>query len=228
MRSCGLSHGWDRLTTSHRRGWLVFAAAFVAVAVIGLIPILNNPETQQPGTSETSTTQLAPPTTTTIPATTTTLDEVCSASLVEIPPAPSDLPSAAADKFQAIVEAASSCSFRELAKIAADGFITGFGDGGVESFEIWENRDDGHLGTILKVLATSYDTVETQDAGTIYVWPAAFRYDMWDEIPPEYLEELLTLYTQDELDQMSGFGSYAGWRTGIDQDGNWLFFVAGD
>jgi hypothetical protein len=30
------------------------------------------------------------------------------------------------------------------------------------------------------------------------------------------------------LDELSGFGSYAGWRTGIDSDGNWAWFIAGD
>jgi hypothetical protein len=37
-----------------------------------------------------------------------------------------------------------------------------------------------------------------------------------------------TIYTQDELDQISGLGSYGGWRTAIDESGDWMYFVAGD
>jgi hypothetical protein len=60
------------------------------------------------------------------------------------------------------------------------------------------------------------------------VWPAAATYGTWEEIPDEQLAELGTLYSDEELEQISGYGTYIGWRTGIDQDGNWIYFVAGD
>jgi hypothetical protein len=53
-------------------------------------------------------------------------------------------------------------------------------------------------------------------------------YESWADIPEELRLELLMIYTEEELDQIAGFGSYAGWRTGIDELGNWLYFVAGD
>jgi hypothetical protein len=74
---------------------------------------------------------------------------------------------------------------------------------------------------------TPFATQEIE-GDTWYVWPSAFVYDTWDDIPDEDLEALLTVYTQEELDQIAAFGSYAGWRIGITEDGDWRFFVAGD
>jgi hypothetical protein len=47
-------------------------------------------------------------------------------------------------------------------------------------------------------------------------------------IPEEALAELTAIYTGGELDQLAGLTSYAGWRTGIGHEGNWLYFLAGD
>jgi hypothetical protein len=66
------------------------------------------------------------------------------------------------------------------------------------------------------------------DGPDIYVWPAAFTYESWDDIPDQYREELYEIFGEGELDQIAGFGSYVGWRVGIDEQGNWLYFVAGD
>jgi hypothetical protein len=102
-------------------------------------------------------------------------------------------------------------------------------------FEEWESTGEGKLGILLKVLGTG-NAVQTFDeeaaealgSETLYVWPAAFARDTWDEITDEEMADLLTLYTQEELDEIAGFGSYAGWRTGITAEGDWVFFVAGD
>ncbi len=60
------------------------------------------------------------------------------------------------------------------------------------------------------------------------MWPSAFAYDSWEEIPSADLEALRTIYTDEELDQIATFGAYAGWRVGITEEGVWRFFVAGD
>lgn len=41
-------------------------------------------------------------------------------------------------------------------------------------------------------------------------------------------EDLAQESFQEELDQYAEFGSYALWRIGITEDGEWKFFVAGD
>jgi len=46
--------------------------------------------------------------------------------------------------------------------------------------------------------------------------------------PPRTWHRSLGIYTEGELDEIAKFGSYAGWRIGIDENGEWLFFIAGD
>jgi hypothetical protein len=42
------------------------------------------------------------------------------------------------------------------------------------------------------------------------------------------MESLLTVYTQEDLNQAAEFGAYALWRMGITETGEWTFFIAGD
>lgn len=213
------------------RGWLAFAGAFVVVATIGLAAsLLGSAETIEPGGSSTPTSHLSTPTTTTSPLESTDAPvPTCSATGVETPPAANGLPQAVADTRQAIIEAASSCSLAQLVEIAGDDLATSFGDdAGTLNLLEWEQGGRGELGTLLRILGTSYALIEPDGQPSIYVWPAAFAHDTWDEIPPDQLAELGAIYTQDELDQIAQFGSYAGWRIGIDESGKWLFFIAGD
>lgn len=212
------------------RGWLVFAAAFVAVVIVGIVPLLGNRGEVQPGDGTGPTTELVTPTTTTIPSTSTTsLVETCSATGVELPVPAEGLPPAVADTRDALIEAASSCSLAQLVDIAGDDLRTSFGDdAGVQNLVMWEDDGNGELDTLLKLLDMSYAVMELEGQPSIYVWPAAFAHDFWNDIPADQLEELLALYTEAELEEMAFFGSYAGWRIGIDEDGRWLFFIAGD
>ncbi len=212
------------------RGWLVFAAAFAAVAIIGSVSLLGNRGTVEPGDGAAPTTQLVTPTTTTVPETSTSaLVPTCSATGVELPLTADGLPPTVEDTRDAIIEAASSCSLVQLIEIAGDDLRTSFGDdAGVQNLLMWEDDGQGELDTLLKLLDMSYAVIEPDGQPKIYVWPAAFAHDFWEDIPADELEELTTLYSQEELDQLSVFGSYAGWRVGIDEDGRWLFFIAGD
>lgn len=212
-------------TSGAPRGWLVFAAAFAAVVLVGLIPFLVGGDDTTPARSTLSSpnipsTSLAP--TTTIP------EQSCSATGVDIPVPPDGLPRAVAEKHTAIAQAAAACDLPALSRLAGEDLTTSFGGGGFENLELWEAEGRGQLGTLLEVLGTSHAIVESEDRGAIYVWPAAFAYDTWDEIPAEYIDELGVIYTREEIDQIAEFGAYAGWRAGIDAEGNWLFFVAGD
>lgn len=212
-------------TSRGPRGWLVFAAAFAAVVLVGLIPLLlGDGETTPAGTTfsspSTPSTSVAP--------TTTGPEESCSATGVDIPASVEELPPAVADKHTAISQAAAACDLLALSRLAGEDLTTSFGGGGFENLELWEAEGTGQLGTLLEVLGTSHAVVESGDRGDIYVWPAAFAYDTWDEIPTEHVDELGLIYTQEEIEQIAEFGAYAGWRAGIDETGNWLFFVAGD
>jgi hypothetical protein len=212
-------------------GWAVLAAVFASVVLIGLLPLLFRGEGADPTVT---TTPVATPTSE--PATTTTVTmPTCSSNSVERPDDVTGLSRQAADVRTAIIDAAAACDFATLTALAGDEFTTSFGGGGAEAFEEWEDVGEGKLGILLKLLATDFavqtfegDAVDALGSDTLYVWPAAFAHDTWDEITEEEMADLLTVYTQQELDEIAGFGSYAGWRTGITAEGDWVFFVAGD
>lgn len=207
-------------------GWLVLATAFAAVLVVFAIPALlgGEPAPVAEPVSE-------PPTTVVEVAPTTTPPEdlqSCSSAGVSQPQLPADLPAEVADKAKAIMRFAATCDFDGLADIAGPGFITSFGGGGVDNLGQWEEEGRGELDTLIKLFGTSHAVTDILDGPDIYVWPAAFAYDRWEDIPEEYLEELSSIYSKEELDEIAAFGSYAGWRIGIDENGEWLSFIAGD
>ena len=217
-------------------GWLVLATAFAAVLLLFAVPALLGPEEGEPlGQAPEPT--LSPPTTIGAETTITMIDDTpqqCSAEGTPEPALSSDLPADVDTTARAIIGAASDCDFEALAGIAfTDGtpdLITSFGGGGIDNLAHWEEEGYGEMDTLIRLFDTSHAVTEVEDGPDIYVWPAAFAYDDWDDIPPEYMTELMDLgvYGEGELDEIAKFGSYAGWRVGIDEDGEWLFFIAGD
>lgn len=207
-----------------RTGWLVFAAAFATVILaVGIIPLLgsgDNPD-DVAGPSITAST--------TIPATTSTTPFVqCSATGAPQPAEQSGLPDAVAATRGAIVAAATACDLNALAELGGPDLNTSFGGGGFQNIIEWEDAGRGELGTLVRLFDTPYAVQDLADQGVFYVWPAAFAYETWEEIPTADVEALLAIYTQEELDGIALFGSYAGWRVGITEDGDWAFFIAGD
>jgi hypothetical protein len=178
-------------------------------------------------------------TTTTVTAlqTTTTTGTTCEAGDLYPPTTvaysddgsdPRDLTEPVKDKVTRIAEAAVGCNASGLAALAADDITTTFGPGsGREDIASWQ-PDDERFGIIGELFNMTHQVTEMQDGSRLYVWPAAFAYDSWDDIPDAAMDELLRLYTQEELDQISLLGSYGGWRVGITESGEWIFFVAGD
>jgi hypothetical protein len=207
---------------TRRHGLAVLASAFALVIIIfGVLPFLvGDPQTPPVGDVATSTSL---DTTTTV----ATIETNCSAKGISMPSTSAGIPEPVAATRAAIAAAAASCDLEALESLAIGTFTTSFGGGGVENLSRWEERGEGRLGTLLQLLDTSHGAIAL-DETTIYVWPAAAIYDSWEEIPEDLLAELSEIHTQEELEQIEGFGSYVGWRTGIDEDGNWLYFVAGD
>lgn len=205
------------------RGWLAFAAAFsVVIVAFAALPWLMG--VGRPDTASRPDPMVTPTTTT---PTTAAVPE-CSASGTPVPGRDESLPAAVAETRTAIVRAASQCDLQAVIDLAGPGFITDFGGGDADTFKTWEEDGEGRLGTLLGILDMSHAIVDDGNGGEIYVWPAAFAYDNWEDIPPAALDELLALYTREEVEQLSQLGVYGGWRAGIAQDGDWLFFVAGD
>jgi hypothetical protein len=232
----------DRARSRIPSGWLVFATAFaVVILAMGLIPLLSGPG-ERDGTLAEPTPSIPPVTTglDVVDTTTTSIgsavDDVCSATGLAVPADQEGLPAPVAQTRKAIAEAAVDCHIDALGRLAGVGpngrggpeLVTSFGGGGFMNIVEWEDDGEEPLELIVKLLDTPYAVQDYEELPTHYYWPSAFVYDSWEEIPPADLDALRTVYTQQELDQIAGFGSYAGWRIGITEDGEWRFFVAGD
>lgn len=154
----------------------------------------------------------------------------CSASGLSVDDVP-DLPEAVARTRRAIAEAAAECDYDALARLAADdGFTHSFGAGGdpAESWRREEAGDGEPLRFLVELLDRPHSTVEAADGPTQYVWPSAFAYQSWDAVPDGEREALRPLYDDQDFASFENFGGYIGYRVGIEDDGSWRFFVAGD
>lgn len=132
------------------------------------------------------------------------------------------LPEPVAETHAALLAAAESGDYEQLRPLLPDEFSYTFGtpvDGGPIAY--WQQVDaesgDSPIDRLAEVLRLPY----TLYAGT-YVWP--FAYDKQRNELTGYERRLLG-----DLAVYSGAGSgYLGWRAGIDPDGTWRFFIAGD
>jgi hypothetical protein len=220
------------------RGWLIFAAAFgVVLLTLGVLPMISSPEDSGPASGSTPTTtptiasSTVPEPVITAPPATTVPSVVadCSAAGLPMPSEQEGLPTPVADTRRAIAAAAIACDYGTLEALASPEFVASFGGGGFEMIPIWEEEGTyPALALLVELFDTPYAFEDYEDLPRHYYWPSAFVYDSWEEIPPADMEALLRVYTQEELDQTAAFGSYALWRIGITETGEWRFFVAGD
>jgi hypothetical protein len=196
-------------------GWLMFAAAFaVVILAVGVIPLISSRE--EPGPAASTPTTDAP-------------GGDCSASGMEMPGEQEGLPPAVVEARMAIAAAALACDYEALERLAGPDFSTSFGGGGVERIRQWEEEGTyPATALIVGLLGTPFAYQDYDGLPRHYYWPSAFVYDSWEEIPAADMQALLSVYTQEELDQAAQFGSYALWRIGITDDGTWRFFIAGD
>lgn len=185
--------------------------------------------TTSTSTETTESTTTTASTATTAESTTTTQVTTCSAAGLTPPGSQADLPTPVADRRAAILTAALACDIDGLVAQTAPGFTASFGGG--EPAEIWsegEAAGDGPLRFMVEVLRTDFAVRETEDEGKFYVWPAAFAYESWDDVPEADREALLAFYDEDDLADFESFGGYIGYRVGIHETGAWRSFVAGD
>ncbi len=156
----------------------------------------------------------------------------CSAGgLSSSPVAQSGLPGPVAEMRLGIVEAATACDFEGLADLALAGdpeFIFSFG-GGDDPAAFWQDEEDAGnrpLEFLVKILDLPFGTIQVD--GTTYVWPSAGAYGDWDEVPRDDQRALRAVYGGKDLAAFRKFGAYVGYRIGITESGDWIFFVAGD
>ena len=135
---------------------------------------------------------------------------------------PVGLPPEVAETHAALLAAAESGDYEALRPLIPDEFSYTFGlppEGG--PIEYWQQVEAESGESPIEILARLLRLPDTLSAGT-YVWP--FAYDKQEDELTDYERELLG-----DLAVYSGAGSgYLGWRAGIEPDGTWRFFIAGD
>jgi hypothetical protein len=128
---------------------------------------------------------------------------------------------------RSLLAAAEGGDYEELRPlIPSSGFEYTFGgpvEGGPIGYwqELERTTDERPLETLAEILKMPY----TLSHG-IYVWPFAYSLTSSGDLTP-YERTLLTPLGNLGTLFVPGTG-YLGWRAGIDADGSWVFFVAGD
>ncbi len=60
------------------------------------------------------------------------------------------------------------------------------------------------------------------------LWPTAYAFERWDDVPASARQELRRIYGDVDLRRFESLGSYVGHRVGITGSGDWILFVGGD
>lgn len=123
-------------------------------------------------------------------------------------------------------------ALRPLIGLGAD--ITQLSLGGIEGDPVDFLREMSGDGQGQEILAILLEVLESGfvhlDAGTpqeAYVWPYFFATPL-DRLDARQRVELFKVVTAGDYEDMKAFGAYNFYRVGINPEGRWLFFVAGD
>jgi hypothetical protein len=159
---------------------------------------------------------------------TTTVTETVVVTETSTEPAPpSGIPAAVETTRDALLEAAESGDYEALRTLIPEsGFEYTFGgpvEGGPIGYwqELERTTDERPLVSLAAILRVPY----TLSHGT-YVWPFAYSLTGPADVTT-YERNLLAPLGELRTLLIPGTG-YVGWRAGIEPDGTWVFFVAGD
>jgi hypothetical protein len=137
------------------------------------------------------------------------------------------LPAPVEETRAALLEAAESGDYEELRPLVPEQLSYTFGgpvEGGPIAF--WQQLEQQSGESPIAVLAGLLELPSVLYRGT-YVWPFAFALQP-DELT-DYERGLLRDVGGENLsDDFLPDGGYLGWRAGIEPDGDWVFFIAGD
>jgi hypothetical protein len=126
-----------------------------------------------------------------------------------------------------LLAAAESGDYEQLRPLVPEQFSYTFG-GAVEGGPIayWQRLEDEQGVSPIAILADLLKLPSTYYQGN-YVWPFAFPLSAGELIPADR-ELLRDVGGEDMSDDFFPDGGYYGWRVGIEPDGDWIFFIAGD
>ena len=152
------------------------------------------------------------------------------------------LPPPVAAMRSAILNAALDCDYEELERLALEGrefFSYSFGvEKSPASF--WRARErearrsgqetSEYMRYLIEILQRPYCTERNDDGTgtdtkvTYYIWPRVHCSNR----TAEDWNDLKGVYTNDQIQQMRAADLYYGFRVGILEDGDWVYFIAGD
>lgn len=141
---------------------------------------------------------------------------------------PEEIPSAVLATRDQIAIAAETRDYDALeALIDPNRFSYNFDDGSNPVPE-WR-KDPSVLDTLATLLQMPVTTTEgTPDVGTIYVWPSLVNADLANPTADDrWMLETLGITDADVRAMLDAFGGYVGPRTGVAEDGTWLFYTTG-
>ena len=199
--------------------------ASTSVAASTTVPTV--PTTLVPTSTGTTATSL--PGTTGTATTSTTAPPYCSAAAMGVGLLTQfGLPEAVETMRESIHFEAMDCDYGDLEDLALAGeetftFTFGSGEGGAAAY--WRAAEaEGRpvLGTLVTILNMPYGR-----NGDIYVWPFAATLD-FQALTSDQEDLLGQYFSSDDIREWRSFGGYLGYRVGITEAGDWLFFVAGD
>ena len=219
------------------RGWLIFAAAFgVVIVTLGVLPMISTPEDSGPASGSTPSTTPAvasttvPEPVTTAPATVpSTVADDCSAAGLPMPAEQEGLPAPVADARTSDRRRCDCLRLRGARGVGLSRFRHQ-----LRRWRIREHPDVGGRGHLSGARPSggavrhSVRLRGLRGPTASLLLAVRLRIRLVGRDPPADMEALLTVYTQEELDQSAEFGAYALWRIGITETGEWRFFVAGD
>jgi hypothetical protein len=132
------------------------------------------------------------------------------------------LPEPVAETHAALLAAAESGDYEALRPLIPDEFSYTFGAPEEDDpIAYWQELEEAGEESPIQILARILELPYTLSGG-MYVWP--FAFDKTEDELTRHERRLLG-----DLAAYSGAGSgYLGWRAGIEPDGTWRFFIAGD
>jgi hypothetical protein len=157
----------------------------------------------------------------------------CSGHLWETPFAEQPgLPEAVAEKRAAIWDAVVECDWDQLQRLLGPGLSYTFGGGDdsidapIHHWQYLEAQGEQPMLFLAELLNRPFGTIEGEGV-TYYVWPSVHTKE-WDAATQAEIERLRPLYGDEDFSDFEAFGAYFGYRVGITDNGDWVYFIAGD